>query len=165
MTPGIGLCSVSRLCGRWNGNFGRSQDWWESSTMSEQQEADDGQLGFRSPEEMGVEAELPDPAPLVIENPFDPDKIKISTEKKTIDLIVRRIRYGEIDLAPEFQRRARVWTSQRKSQLIESLLLKIPLPVFYVAADHKDEWAVVDGLQRLTTILDFVEGEFDLDGL
>jgi hypothetical protein len=133
--------------------------------MNEQQEPDDGQLDLRSPEEMGVEAELPDPAPLVIENPFDPDKIKISTEKKTIDLIVRRIRYGEIDLAPEFQRRARVWTSQRKSQLIESLLLKIPLPVFYVAADHKDEWAVVDGLQRLTTILDFVDGKFDLDGL
>jgi hypothetical protein len=133
--------------------------------MREQQEFDIGQLEFPSPEDLGVEPELPDPAPLVIENPFDPDKIKISTEKKTIDLIVRRIRYKEIDLAPEFQRRARVWTSQRKSQLIESLLLKIPLPVFYVAADHKDEWAVVDGLQRLTTILDFVEGEFDLDGL
>lgn len=133
--------------------------------MNEQQEPEDGLLEFPSPEEMGVEPELPEPGPLVIENPFDPDKIKISTEKKTIDLIVRRIRYGEIDLAPEFQRRARVWTSQRKSQLIESLLLKIPLPVFYVAADHRDEWAVVDGLQRLTTILDFVDGKYDLEGL
>jgi hypothetical protein len=133
--------------------------------MSKQQEPDDGQLEFQPPEELGVEAELPDPTLLAINNPFDPNKIKISTERKTIDLIVRRIHFGEIDLSPESLRRARLWTSQRKSQLIESLLLKIPIPVFYVAADHKDEWTVVDGLQRLTTILDFVEGKFELDGL
>jgi hypothetical protein len=133
--------------------------------MNEQQDAEFGDLRLQLPEAQGVEAERQDPSSLIIENPFDPDKIKISTEKKTIDLIIRRIRYGEIDLAPEFQRRARLWTNQRRSQLIESLLLKIPLPVFYVAADQKDEWAVVDGLQRLTTILDFMEGNFALDGL
>ena len=79
--------------------------------------------------------------------------------------MIRRIDHDEIDLAPEFQRRARVWHSHRKSKLIKSLLLRIPLPVFYVSANEKDEWAVVDGLQRLTTIYDFVKGEFELSGL
>lgn len=116
-------------------------------------------------EKAGIDAEAADPNLIHIERPFDPDKIRVSTERKTIDLILRRIRRNEIDLAPEFQRRARVWRVARKSQLIESLLLRIPLPVFYVSADTKDDWAVVDGLQRLTTILDFVEGRFPLDGL
>ncbi|MFT2157975.1 DUF262 domain-containing protein [Pseudomonas putida] len=100
-----------------------------------------------------------------ISEPFDPSKIKVQTEKKTIDLIFRRWVHEEIDLAPEFQRRARLWPAFRRSQLIESLLLKIPLPVFYVAADQEDRWAVVDGLQRITTIIDFLSNEFPLEGL
>ncbi|OWV75521.1 hypothetical protein ATY77_30815 [Rhizobium sp. R634] len=102
---------------------------------------------------------------IVIERPFDPSKIKVTTDKKNVDLLVRRIDHGEIDLAPEFQRRARVWPIHRRSQLIESLLLRIPLPVFYVSADAIDNWAVVDGLQRITTIYDFVKGAFVLSGL
>lgn len=104
-------------------------------------------------------------ATLVIDRPFDPSKIKVTTEKKNIDLLVRRIDHDEVDLAPEFQRRARVWPIHRRSQLIESLLLRIPLPVFYVSADATDNWAVVDGLQRITTIYDFVKGDFKLSGL
>ncbi len=113
---------------------------------------------------IGVEPEPLDET-LRIDRPFDPSKIRVTTERKNIDLIVRRIAHQEIDLAPEFQRRARVWHIQRKSQLIESLLLRIPLPVFYVAADEFDNWSVVDGLQRLTTIHDFISGEFRLSGL
>ncbi|WP_375311067.1 DUF262 domain-containing protein [Bradyrhizobium sp. A5] len=113
---------------------------------------------------LGVEEERLDQG-WIIDKPFDPDKIKVTTERKTIDLIIRRIDHGEVDLAPEFQRRARVWHPRRKSQLIESLLLRIPLPVFYVAANQRDDWAVVDGLQRLTTIFDFMKGVFPLTGL
>lgn len=98
-------------------------------------------------------------------NPFDPSKIKVSTEKKTIHLLMSRIAHGEVDLAPEFQRRARLWPIKRKSQLIESLLLRIPLPVFYVAANFDDDWVVVDGLQRITTIFDYLSGEFSLKGM
>jgi hypothetical protein len=100
-----------------------------------------------------------------ISSPFDPEKIKVKTESRTLDLVVKRISYGEIDLTPEFQRRARLWDSEKKSRLIESLLLRIPLPVFYVSADAKENWAVVDGLQRLTTISDFVGNEFSLINL
>lgn len=99
--------------------------------------------------------------PEVIERPFDPLEIKISRRIVTVGLITRRIEYGEIELAPDFQRRARIWDVVRKSKLIESILLRIPLPVFYVAADDAENWRVVDGLQRLTTIYDFVHTETD----
>lgn len=114
--------------------------------------------------EIGVDEEAAEEG-LAISRPFDPEKIKVKTVGRTIALIITRLRHGEIDLAPEFQRRARIWDVGRKSRLIESLLLKIPLPVFYVAADSEDNWAVVDGLQRLTTIYDFFEGKFALSGL
>ncbi|MFV1918145.1 DUF262 domain-containing protein [Sphingomonas sp. MJ1 (PH-R8)] len=118
-------------------------------------------------EALGIETERPDPtgAAIGIERPFDPDKIKVARESKTISLLTTRIDHGEIDLAPEFQRRARIWDNGRKSRLIESILLRIPLPVFYVASDMQETWAVVDGLQRLTTIHDFMNGAFGLSGL
>jgi Protein of unknown function DUF262 len=93
--------------------------------------------------------------PEAIDEPFDPLQIKISRRTVPIELVMRRIGYGEIELAPDFQRRARIWDIGRKSRLIESILLRIPLPVFYVAADLSENWRVVDGLQRLTTIYDF----------
>ncbi|MDH1145886.1 DUF262 domain-containing protein [Pseudomonas mosselii] len=114
-------------------------------------------------DDYGLEVE--DESSAGISEPFDPSKIRVHTERKTIDLIIRRYIHGEIDLAPDFQRRARLWPLYRRSQLIESLLLKIPLPVFYVAADQSDHWAVVDGLQRITTIVDFLKNDFALSGL
>ncbi|MBY8928142.1 DUF262 domain-containing protein [Pseudomonas sp. Wu6] len=114
-------------------------------------------------ENHGLEPEIETSASM--SEPFDPSKIRVQTERKTIDLIFRRYVHKEIDLAPDFQRRARLWPLFRRSQLIESLLLKIPLPVFYVAADQSDHWAVVDGLQRITTIVDFLGNEFALSGL
>ena len=111
-----------------------------------------------------VDVEWEDPN-LNITRPFDPDRISIVTLPVTIDSIIKRIDYEEIDLEPEFQRKARLWPPENRSRLIESLLLKIPLPVFYVAVDAKDCWSVVDGIQRLTTIYDFVKSKFPLHGL
>jgi hypothetical protein len=129
----------------------------EEQQAIEEERLDDGQLA-------GVEAERDDPA-VKITRPFDPEHIKVRTDKKTIDLILRRIDHQEMELAPEFQRRARIWDPVRKSRLIESLLLRIPLPVFYVAEERNETWVVVDGLQRLTTIYDFAKGLFALGGL
>lgn len=112
----------------------------------------------------GVEEEAIDDD-VKLTHPFDPNKIRVTTEPRTIDLLIRRINHGEIDLAPAFQRRARLWKPHRKGQLIESILLRIPLPVFYVAATEDDMWSVVDGLQRLTTIHDFQSDMFPLSGL
>ena len=112
----------------------------------------------------GVDPE-PEDVGLIIERPFDPEKIKVKTKAALVDSIVSRIAYGEIDLAPDFQRHAGIWNHVRKARLIESLLLRIPLPVFYVAADASENWSVVDGLQRITTINDFVNGRFQLSNL
>ncbi|WP_407672411.1 DUF262 domain-containing protein [Parafrankia discariae] len=74
------------------------------------------------------------------------------TRNPTVDLLLSRIKHGSIDLEPDFRRRSGIWTEERQSRLIESLLLRIPLPTLYAAGDAKETWAIVDGIQRLTTI-------------
>ncbi|MGW8568169.1 DUF262 domain-containing protein [Isoptericola sp. NPDC055881] len=61
----------------------------------------------------------------------------------------------EIIIRPEYQRLFR-WSAEKKSRLIESLLLDIPLPSIFVAAQDDGVWEVVDGLQRLSTIFEFM---------
>ena len=90
-------------------------------------------------------------------DPFDPDSISIEPRVVPMDTLLRRLRQKSIRLAPTFQRKF-VWDNTRMSQLIESLMLKIPLPMFYVAANEDGSWDVVDGLQRLTTIRNFLLG-------
>ena len=91
-----------------------------------------------------------------IEQPFDPTRIRIATREPSVDIVMERIRRGEIDLAPDFQRSGDIWPRGTQSRLIESILLRIPLPVFYMAADPDDNWQVVDGLQRLGTLRNFI---------
>ena len=100
-----------------------------------------------------------------ITQPFNPEKIKVRTVPILVQQIVARIKHGDLDLAPDFQRHAGIWDAQRRSRLIESLLLRIPIPVFYVAADQDDVWSVVDGVQRTSTIYDYVTGKFPLNRL
>ena len=108
--------------------------------------------------EDGVEVENEDES-LPIEHPFNPEKISIATKSTTIDLLVSRIKENEIDLEPDFQRE-QMWDALRKSRLIESLLLRIPIPAFYVAADDEDRWKVVDGIQRMSSINGYIQNEF-----
>lgn len=94
-----------------------------------------------------------------IDKPFDPEQIEVQTRNPTVSLLLNRIRRGTLDLAPDFQRNAGIWTKEAQSRLIESLLLRITLPTFYAAEGDDDSWAVVDGVQRLTTIARFVDPE------
>jgi uncharacterized protein with ParB-like and HNH nuclease domain len=63
-----------------------------------------------------------------------------------------------IDVAPDYQRHFR-WDETRQSQLIESIFLGIPVPSLFMATNKDSSWEVVDGLQRLTTIVNFVGDE------
>ncbi|MCC8114856.1 MAG: DUF262 domain-containing protein [Bacteroidales bacterium] len=90
--------------------------------------------------------------------PFDPKEIALISKVITMETVIRRIEQGTIQLDPNFQRKE-VWDIERKSRLIESLMLKIPIPMFYVSSDANDNWIVVDGLQRLSTMRDFILGE------
>lgn len=88
--------------------------------------------------------------------PFDPELIRVETRPLTIDLLLQRIKYEELNLTPDFQRKDGIWNPRTKSRLIESILIRIPLPAFYMDATDEDEWVVIDGLQRLTTLNMFV---------
>ncbi len=87
---------------------------------------------------------------------YDPEKINIATRQPTIEQLLRRIDEKALDLAPEFQRQADIWKDDVKSRLIESILIRIPLPAFYIDATDDDNWLVVDGLQRLSALKKFV---------
>ncbi|CAK2667834.1 DUF262 domain-containing protein [Vibrio crassostreae] len=82
-----------------------------------------------------------------------------------LSLIFERLSYEEIELQPDFQREDRVWKPARQSKLIESILMGLPLPAFYFAERSDGDWIVVDGLQRITTIYNFMTDDFALNGL
>ena len=99
------------------------------------------------------------------------DTMMIRTESRTIHDVLRRIGQGNFIMNPDFQRDF-IWSFDKQSKLIESVLMRIPLPVFYIAENEDGRVVVVDGLQRLSTFKNFVEGELrlrlsnrpDLDG-
>lgn len=91
-----------------------------------------------------------------ISQPFDPRDIKINTDRFSLDVLINRLREDEIDLSPAFQRMGGIWKDGNQSRLIESILIRLPLPAFYFDATDPDKWAVIDGLQRLTAIKRFV---------
>lgn len=107
----------------------------------------------------GLEVEKPDLNDGAIKAPFDPAKIDVITQGRTVDLLLTRLKEGEMNLSPEFQRRANLWNDKRKSGLIESLLLRIPIPSLYVSEDSLGNYTVVDGLQRMCAIAHFVKVE------
>ena len=113
----------------------------------------------------GLERELEDSNQELPRAPFDPSQIKIQTVPVLVAQLVARLDHDEIDLSPEFQRKVGIWDKERRSRLIESLLLRIPIPLFYVAADGEDNWTVVDGVQRISTVYDYVKNEFPLTRL
>lgn len=132
---------------------------------------------FASPAEIGanglptgVEREVPGDEPDWLPEPLDPASISIKTQSVTVSLLLSRLGEGTIDLAPDFQRRAGIWSAVRQSRLIESLLLRIPISTFFMAQRENGDWAVVDGIQRLTAIARFMDtgavgGPLALEGL
>lgn len=98
--------------------------------------------------------------------PFNPKEIDISMDRLSIDSLIKRIRNEEINLNTDFQRKGGLWSNVQKSQLIESLLLNIPLPAFYFDASEEDNWLIIDGLQRITALREFIVDEtLQLTGL
>lgn len=91
------------------------------------------------------------------------DSVLIRNESRTVHDVVRRIKANQYTLDPEFQRDF-VWDEEKQSRLIESALMRIPLPVFYLAENEDGKITVVDGLQRLTTFHRYLNNEFALKG-
>ena len=68
--------------------------------------------------------------------------------------IINMYQSGDLIISPEFQRLFR-WKNFQKTRFIESILLGIPIPPIFVAEDKEGKWELVDGLQRLSTVLSF----------
>lgn len=70
-----------------------------------------------------------------------------------------------LKLDPDFQRTGEVWGPKQQSELIESILMGIPLPVIYVKEDNNGIYIIVDGRQRLTAVFRFMNDKFKLSDL
>ena len=96
--------------------------------------------------------------------PYSTDDIRISQHMYSVFQIYHSIKDEMLILQPEYQRN-KVWDIERKSLLMESIMLRIPIPTFYFQEDWKGNKSVIDGLQRLSTIYSFMNDEFCLKGL
>jgi len=89
-------------------------------------------------------------------------RLKRAVSFDSYDMSVRQlvdmIETSLIDMAPEYQRHF-IWDHERESELIESVLLGIPIPSIYMATNGDSTWEVVDGVQRISTLLHFVGTE------
>lgn len=95
------------------------------------------------------------------------DLPKISIRKGLIsnDNLIKRVSLNEIRISGYFQRKSKLWSNGTKSRLIETIILDIPIPPLYFDVVSKKEWLIVDGLQRISAIHEFVEDKFPLEGL
>lgn len=89
------------------------------------------------------------------------NRLVLQASDLSLRTIADMVKSGAIDVAPEFQRRER-WGPEKRSALIESFLLNIPVPPIYLAEDEFGSYSVIDGKQRITAIADFMNGETPL---
>lgn len=121
-------------------------------------------VGEKAEDELiGLEYE-DDEANETVELPYKPEDIRIDQKVISLFQIYRWIDQDILDLRPDFQRNF-VWDIERKSLLIESLMLKIPIPAFYFDENEEGLKTVIDGMQRLSTVYDFLKDNFALKGL
>lgn len=95
---------------------------------------------------------------------FSEREIRVSQKMVTVYMVEHWIESGLLNLRPDYQRNL-VWDIKRKSALIESLLLNIPIPAFYFDEDSTGRKSVIDGLQRLSAIHQYINDEFRLKNL
>jgi len=103
-----------------------------------------------------------------VEDKYRESQIHIVRESKDWQLdylnIILSTDRGTIDLRPTYQRRDR-WDNKKRSKLIESILMNIPIPPVYLRESDLNQYEVIDGRQRLETIRRFLSNQFALRGL
>lgn len=92
------------------------------------------------------------------DTPLSMKQVDIDQRIYSVDTLISMLSRepSRIDLGTGFQRSTNLWTSIQQSRLIESMLIRIPIPVFYFDATDEDRWLVIDGLQRLGTLKNFI---------
>lgn len=96
-----------------------------------------------------------------LEQQISDERARLSTDRMDISFgeLIHMYKAGELLIRPEYQRLFR-WKGSQKTALIESILLGIPIPPVFVAEDMEGVWELVDGLQRVSTIISFF-GDLD----
>lgn len=113
---------------------------------------------------IGPERDEGYPAEETDSDTFIPAEVNISQSTMNVYNLMERLENGEINLTPGFQRKSNLWSLKQQTRLIESLMLKIPIPAFYFNAANDDRWVVIDGLQRLSTFQNFLVGNKGKNG-
>ena len=91
------------------------------------------------------------------------DAFLVREERRAVRDVLRSFERDRYVMDPEFQRDF-IWSEDKQSKLIESVLMRVPLPVFYLAEDSEGRMVVVDGLQRLSTFRRFADSHKFADG-
>lgn len=90
--------------------------------------------------------------------------VKVTKKDFSIFELHRKYKKGQLILEVDFQRKD-VWKYKQKCELIESILMGLPLPIFYFKLQNNSQYVVVDGKQRLSTLFEFLENKFVLKSL
>ncbi len=93
-----------------------------------------------------------------------PATINVSKDDSSVYELKRQFDKSRIELSPNYQR-GNVWNSKQRSELIESILMGIPLPIMYFFQNASGIKQVVDGKQRLTALFDYIDNKFSLSDL
>lgn len=98
--------------------------------------------------------------------PYDPrtSNIDIKEDPLSVFELIRRLNQQRLIINPEFQRNL-VWDIKKKSRFVESIILDFPIPPLFFNQQIDGKYVVVDGLQRITTLQQFLNNEFKLKGL
>ncbi len=99
-----------------------------------------------------------------LEEVTDIEKIYFGSSDRSLIEFDRLHKEGNLILDPDWQREY-IWTTKRASRLIESFLIGLPVPVIYLAENNENQYEVIDGLQRLTSVFNFLNNELKLTGL
>lgn len=89
----------------------------------------------------------------------------LSSKPLTLDKLMKRILHNELLLDTDFQRRPGLWDIPTKSRLIEAIIVRLPIPAFYFDGSDDNQWLVIDGLQRISAVMSFMNNEFSLTEL
>ena len=90
------------------------------------------------------------------------DELLIRNDSQAVGQVLRRIEANRYVMDPDFQRDF-IWDERKQSKLVESVMMRIPLPVFYLAENPDGRRVVVDGLQRLSTFQRFANNQLKLN--
>lgn len=133
------------------GVFQRTVEYYDTSfTANGSNPEDDSLVGLEGAEEGDLQA--------------DPQEISLERADRSLSELKRWFDEGDLVVDPEWQRNF-VWNRKQSSKLVESFLLNIPVPVIYLARTDEDKYEVIDGLQRLKRVFDFLENQYPLTGM